>query len=91
MDRREEREVTADSTYPGEDGKEKATKRKEAKGNTESQSCLFQCAYGTKVRKCWCDGFHRLSPGSGTIKKVWPCWSKCVTVAVGYKTLILAA
>ena len=23
--------------------------------------------------------------------KVWPCWGRCVTVGVGFKTLILAA
>ena len=23
--------------------------------------------------------------------EVWPCWGRCVTVGVGYKTIILAA
>jgi hypothetical protein len=49
-------------------------------------------------------GLYMLDPGSGIIRKcgpvgvgvalleeVWPCWRKCVTVDVGFKTLILAA
>jgi hypothetical protein len=37
-----------------------------------------------------------LGPRSGTIRRcglleeVWPCWRKCVTVGVGFKTLLLA-
>jgi hypothetical protein len=44
-----------------------------------------------------CDGLYTLGPGSGTIRRcgllgwVWPCWSRCVTVGVGFKILILAA
>jgi hypothetical protein len=30
-------------------------------------------------------------PVMGHYWKVWPCWSRCVTVGVGFKTLILAA
>ena len=42
-------------------------------------------------------GLKMPGAGSGTIWKcmalleVWPCWRKCVTVGVGFKTLILAA
>jgi hypothetical protein len=55
-------------------------------------------------RNSICDGLDMLGPGSGTIwrcgpvgvgvaslKWVWPCWRKCVTVNVGCKPLILAA
>ena len=52
-----------------------------------------------------CDGLHMLCTGSGTIRRcglglgvgvallewAWPCWSGCVAVAVGLKTLTLAA
>ena len=43
------------------------------------------------------DGLYMLSPGSGTregvalMEYVRPCWSRCVTVALGFNTLILAA
>jgi len=37
-----------------------------------------------------CDDLNAC-PGSGTIKKVWPCWRKCVTVGMGLKIFILAA
>jgi hypothetical protein len=50
-----------------------------------------------------CDGLNMLGPESGTIWRcglvevgvallewVWPCWSRYVTVSVGFKTLILA-
>jgi len=52
----------------------------------------------------YCDGWYILGPGSGTIRRcgpvgvgvallewVWPCWSRCVTVGVGFKTLTLAS
>ena len=32
-----------------------------------------------------------ICPGSGNYLEVWPCWSRCVLVGVGFKTLILAA
>jgi len=52
---------------------------------------------------CVCDGLYMLGPRSITIRSglvgvgvallewVWPCWSGCVTVNVGFKTLILVA
>jgi hypothetical protein len=44
-----------------------------------------------------CDGLYMLSPESGTIRRCGPVavnvafWGGCVTVEVGFKTLILAA
>jgi hypothetical protein len=32
-----------------------------------------------------------LLEGVALLEWVWPCWSRCVTVGVGYKSLILAA
>ena len=32
-----------------------------------------------------------LLEGMALLEWVWPFWSKCVTVGVGFKTLILAA
>jgi hypothetical protein len=29
-------------------------------------------------------GLDMLSPWSGTIRKMWPCWGKCVTVGAKY-------
>jgi hypothetical protein len=29
--------------------------------------------------------------GMTLLEQMWPCWSRCVTVGVGFKTLILTA
>jgi hypothetical protein len=48
-------------------------------------------------RFCPCDDLYMLSQGSGTIRGFDPVgvgmafWSRCVTVGVGFMTLILAA
>jgi hypothetical protein len=33
----------------------------------------------------------KLLGGMAWLEEVWPCWRKCVTVGLGFKTLILAA
>ena len=38
-----------------------------------------------------CYGVLCARPGEWQDLKVWPCWSRCVTVGVGYKSLLLAA
>ena len=44
-----------------------------------------------------CSGLYMLGPGNGTIRRcglvgvVWPHWRKCVTLGVGFETLLLAA
>jgi hypothetical protein len=39
---------------------------------------------------CLAQGMALLE-GVALLEWVWPCWSRCVTVVVGYKTLILAS
>ena len=44
-----------------------------------------------------CGGLHMFYPGIGTVRKcglvewLWSCWSRCITVGVGFTTLILAS
>ena len=45
-----------------------------------------------------CDGLNMLGPqgvvvlgGVALLEEVWLCWKKCVTVGVGFETLLLAA
>jgi hypothetical protein len=44
-----------------------------------------------------CDGLSILGPGNALLEGmvlleyVWPCWSRCIIVSVGFKTLLLAA
>jgi len=48
--------------------------------------CVFVCVC---VRVCSAQGEAALE-GMALLEWMWPCWSECVTVGVGYKTLILA-
>ena len=34
-----------------------------------------------------CHGLNMLGPESGNYLEVCPCWSKCVTLVVGFETL----
>lgn len=45
---------------------------------------------GESVNIDSCGGLYMLGLWSGTIRKC-PCWSRCVTVEVDFKTLVLAA
>jgi hypothetical protein len=38
-----------------------------------------------------CDGLYKAWPREWHYLEVWPCWSRCVTVGMGFKTLTLAA
>jgi hypothetical protein len=56
---------------------------------------MFEQAYWGQIVEC--DGLHMLGPRSGTIRSYGPVgvsvasWSRCVTVGVGFNTLLLAA
>ena len=61
--------------------------------------CLLHCGQGAEneTSKGQCAGLFMLGPENGTIRRcgpvewVWPWWSRCVAVGMGFKTLILAS
>jgi len=71
-------------------GDKKNRERQEASGLHSKNKSSTKLSPDSMVCTCLPQGVA-LFGGVALLEWMWPCWSKCVTVGVGFKTLLLAA